>query len=105
MSFLLQTRVRFRQTGTTHLSAAIYNTVIITKCPHCNSPGVPHAAAETTGQKRSVHFNHTQTPASVGRRAWTENTKQQSLMHRLGSSPASFPTPAEKLQERTGTEN
>lgn len=51
MLFLLQTRVRFKQTSTTHLSAAIYNIVIITICPHCISPGVPHAAAEITGQE------------------------------------------------------
>lgn len=65
MLLLLQTRVRFRQTSTTHLSAAIYNIVIITTCPHCISPGVPPAAAETTGQKTSVHLNHTQTNPKI----------------------------------------
>lgn len=68
MSFLLQTRVKFRQTSTTHLSSAIYNIVIITICPHCISPGVPHAVAEITGQKRSVHLNHAQTnPNNCGK--------------------------------------
>lgn len=56
-----------RQTSTTHLSAAIYNIVIITICPHCISPGAPHAAAEITGQKRSVHLNHAQTNPNCGK--------------------------------------
>lgn len=74
--FLLQTRVRFTQTTTTHLSAAIYNIVTISVCPHCNSPGVPHAAAQITGQKISMHLNHTQkNPNTCGKES--RNRKYQ----------------------------
>lgn len=74
MLLLLQTRVRFRQTSTTHLSAAIYNTVVITICPHYISPGFPPAAAETTGQKKMcVPQPRSDKPQNL----WEEGHKQK----------------------------
>lgn len=100
MLFLPQTRARFRQTSTTHLSTAICNIVIITICHHCISPGVPHAAAEITGQKRCVQLNHAQRNSNICGREST-NRKYQAGKPKawVGFSPA------RKLWERTGTES